>query len=209
MPPTASAILEAVAEHGSIAAAAAALHVEPDTVVDALRTLARKLDDKPRPAAQPSLFDAPPARPAPAAKPAAGGRFAHLILFTDGAARGNPGPAGAGAVLSLPDGTVIARLGKFLGVQTNNVAEYQGLIIGLEKALELGARTLDVRADSLLVISQLRGEWKVKHPGLKPYFDQARALLRKFDRVSLEHVRRELNAEADEMSNRAIDEKMP
>lgn len=208
MKPTASAILEAVAEHGSVAAAAAALQVEPETVVAALRTVARKLDDKPRPAAQRSLFDAPPARPAPAPTPPTSGRFSHLVLFTDGAARGNPGPAGAGAVLSLPDGTVVARLGKFLGIQTNNVAEYQGLLIGLEKAHELGARTLDVRADSLLVISQLRGEWKVKHPGLKPYFDQARALLRKFERVSLEHVRRELNADADEMSNRAIDERM-
>lgn len=134
--------------------------------------------------------------------------YSHLVVFSDGAARSNPGPAGAGAVVKLPNGKIVARVGKFLGVQTNNVAEYQGVIIGLKKALDLGARKIDLRADSMLAIMQLRGEWKLKHPGLKPYFDEARALLRQFDDVSIEHVRREFNADADEMSNRAIDEEM-
>lgn len=131
-----------------------------------------------------------------------------MRLECDGAARGNPGPAGAGAVLRRPDGTVVERLGRWLGVQTNNVAEYEGLLLGMRRALELGARELEVRADSLLVVSQMRGEWKVKHPGLRPLFDAARALVRRFDRVDFAHVPRERNADADEMSNRAIDERM-
>lgn len=148
------------------------------------------------------------APPVPVAPTPAAGALTRLVIFSDGASRGNPGPAGAGAVLSTPEGRVVARIGKFLGIQTNNVAEYEGVIIALEKALEIGARDLEIRADSMLVIMQLRGEWKLKHPGLKPYFDKARELLRRFDRTNLQHVRRELNAEADEMSNRAIDERL-
>lgn len=203
-----SDILEAVATHGSISAAAVALELEPAAVKRALEDAARRLSASAPAPAQRSLFDARPAAPASRPKASATGRLAHLVLHSDGAARGNPGPAGAGAVLSEPGGKVLTRLGRYLGMQTNNVAEYEGVILGLEKALELGVRHLDVRADSLLVINQLRGEWKVKHPGLKPHYERARALLKQFERVTLEHVRRELNVEADEMSNRAIDEKM-
>lgn len=205
---SASGILEAVAVHGSVAAAAAELKLEQATVVQALRDAARRLNVPPSQPAQRSLFDASNVAPAPQTPTDATVRFFHLVLHSDGAARENPGPAGAGAVLSEPGGKIVARLGRFLGSQTNNVAEYEGVILGLEKAAELGVRHLDVRADSMLVIKQLRGEWKVKHPGLKPYFERARNLLRQFEKVTLEHVRRELNVEADEMSNRAIDEKM-
>jgi ribonuclease HI len=157
-----------------------------------------------------------PAQPASGTAPVAAseapipstGKWPKLVVYTDGAARGNPGPAGAGAVVKTPEGPIVARCGKFLGVQTNNVAEYQGVLIGLKRALELGAREVLLRADSLLVINQLKGEWKVKHEGLRPLFEEARQLLRKFDRVALQHVPREQNGDADEMSNRAIDERM-
>jgi ribonuclease HI len=129
-------------------------------------------------------------------------------VFSDGAARGNPGPAGAGAVVLDSKGKVLARVGKFLGKQTNNVAEYQGLLIGLERAKELGAREVEVRADSLLLIRQLEGVYQVKNAALKALHAQAKALLRGFDRVELRHVPREENTLADEMSNRAIDERM-
>lgn len=128
-------------------------------------------------------------------------------LFTDGAARGNPGPAGAGAVLVSPDGQQ-ERLGKFLGVQTNNVAEYEGLLLGLRRARSLGVTSLEVLADSELMVRQLNGEYRVKAPGLLPLFEQARGLMREFASVTARHVRREENKAADEMSNWAIDERM-
>jgi len=142
----------------------------------------------------------------PAAKEAAPGRV--VRVYSDGAARGNPGPAGAGAVLTDENGHAIARLGRFLGKQTNNVAEYQGLILGLTHALQLGYRDVEVRADSQLLVRQLKGEYAVKHAGLKPLHAEAIRLLRSFDHVEIQHVPREENALADEMSNRAIDEEM-
>ena len=129
-------------------------------------------------------------------------------VYSDGAARGNPGPAGAGAVLTDAAGNVIARLGRYLGKQTNNVAEYEGLLLGLKHARELGYREVEVRADSQLLIRQLKGEYAVRHAGLKPLHAEALRLLRSFDRYDLQHVPREENALADEMSNRAIDEEM-
>ena len=129
-------------------------------------------------------------------------------VYSDGAARGNPGPAGAGAVLTDAAGNVIARLGRYLGRQTNNVAEYEGLLLGLKHARELGYREVEVRADSQLLIRQLKGEYAVRHSGLKPLHAEALRLLHGFDRYDLQHVPREENALADEMSNRAIDEEM-
>ncbi|MGI5860778.1 MAG: ribonuclease HI family protein [Myxococcales bacterium] len=131
-----------------------------------------------------------------------------LRLFSDGAARGNPGPAGAGAVLTKADGTIVARLGKYLGTQTNNYAEYMGLLIGLEEALRLGANEIEVVADSELMVRQLTGVYKVKNAGLKPLFLRAQDLLGRFRRSTVRHVPREQNKLADEMSNRAIDERM-
>jgi ribonuclease HI len=129
-------------------------------------------------------------------------------VYSDGAARGNPGPAGAGAVLTDAAGNVIARLGRYLGKQTNNVAEYEGLLLGLKHARELGYREVEVRADSQLLIRQLKGEYAVRHAGLKPLHAEALRLLHGFDRYDLQHVPRDENALADEMSNRAIDEEM-
>ena len=112
-----------------------------------------------------------------------------LRVASDGAARGNPGPAGAGAVLF-------------------NVAEYQGLLLGLQRATELGAEELEVVADSELIIRQLTGIYRVKSPALRELHAAAMALLKGFRRVKLRHIPREENLEADEMSNRAIDEEM-
>jgi len=131
-----------------------------------------------------------------------------LRVTSDGAARGNPGPAGAGAVLFYEEGQVLERLGKFLGRQTNNVAEYHGLLLGLRRAQELGAEELEVVADSELVIRQLSGAYQVKAPALRELHSEALSLLKAFRKVKLVHVPRAENAEADEMSNRAIDEKM-
>ncbi|WP_257459755.1 ribonuclease HI family protein [Archangium lipolyticum] len=133
---------------------------------------------------------------------------ARMRLFSDGAARGNPGPAGAGAVLMDTEGRVVARLGRFLGIQTNNYAEYMGLLLGLKHARSLGVKELEVLADSELLIRQLQGRYQVKSPTLRPLYEEAAGLLKEFSQVKLVHVPREKNKAADEMSNRAIDERM-
>lgn len=127
-------------------------------------------------------------------------------LNSDGGARGNPGPAGAGIVLRDADGNLAARGGAFLGTTTNNIAEYQALLWGMRAARSLGASRLVVRADSELVVRQLRGEYRVKNEGLKPLFCEAQALRRAFESVEFVHVRREENAEADELANLAMDQ---
>jgi ribonuclease HI len=129
-------------------------------------------------------------------------------LFTDGAARGNPGPAGAGAVIISPEGHVVAKVGKFLGDETNNVAEYMGLIIGLKRAKAMGIKELDVLADSELMVKQLNGDYAVKAEHLKPLHDEAKALFKAFSEIEIRHIPREENAQADAMSNRAIDERL-
>lgn len=129
-------------------------------------------------------------------------------VYSDGAARGNPGPSGAGAILVEPSGQVVDRLGKFLGVRTNNYAEYMGLLLGLRRARDLGVSEVEVFADSELMIRQLGGRYQVKSPSLRPLYDEAVKLLNDFSRVKLVHVPREMNRAADEMSNRAIDERL-
>lgn len=134
--------------------------------------------------------------------------YLRLRLYSDGQARGNPGPAGAGAVLVEPSGQVVDKLGKFLGHQTNNYAEYMGLLIGLKRARELNVREVEVFADSELMIRQLGGRYQVKSPSLRPLYEEALQVLNGFERVKLVHVPREMNRAADEMSNRAIEERM-
>jgi len=126
------------------------------------------------------------------------------ILYTDGASRGNPGEAGAGAFLVNEDGEEIP-LTKYLGKKTNNQAEYDALILGLEELIRIKAQEADIRADSELMIKQLKGEYKVKNEGLKPYFVKAQALLKQIPKTRLSHVRREENKEADKLANQAID----
>ncbi len=129
-----------------------------------------------------------------------------LTLYADGGARGNPGPAGSGAVLLDEDGRVVTEIARFLGHATNNVAEYTALILGLEEAEKRGATELDVRMDSLLVVQQMRGRWKIKHPGLRPLALRAGELLARFPVRTIEHVPRAENGLADALVNRAIDE---
>ena len=126
-------------------------------------------------------------------------------LQADGAARGNPGPAAYGFVLTDSAGVEVAEEGKALGHATNNVAEYRGLIAGLERARLLGVRRLAVRLDSELVVRQLRGEYRVKNPGLKPLYARASALCREFDEIDIQHIRREENKRADAVANAALD----
>lgn len=127
------------------------------------------------------------------------------IVNSDGGARGNPGPGGAGIVVRSPDGQIACSGGAYLGVVTNNVAEYMALIWGMRAARALGARTLEVRADSELVVKQLRGEYRVKNEGLKPLFIEAQAVQRALGSVTFVHVPRAANAAADALANEAMD----
>jgi ribonuclease HI len=129
--------------------------------------------------------------------------------YSDGAARGNPGPAGAGGILIDKDTGEIVELGKYLGETTNNVAEYQGFIMVLEAAKARGVRELVMCTDSELLVKQVKGIYRVKAEHLVPHVDKVKALLRSFQKADVQHVRRELNKEADRMSNLAIDKRMP
>jgi ribonuclease HI len=131
-------------------------------------------------------------------------RGGSAIANIDGGSRGNPGPAGYGVHVEQPDGTV-TEIKKFLGTSTNNVAEYNGLLAALRWAVEHGVSELRIRSDSELLVKQMRGEYRVKNPGLQPLYEEARALARKIGRVTFEHVRRELNKDADRLANEAMD----
>jgi ribonuclease HI len=126
-------------------------------------------------------------------------------LFTDGGARGNPGPAAYGYVLEDEDGTVLDARGQTIGVATNNVAEYSGLVAGLAKAVELGVAELEVVSDSELVVRQMSGDYRVKNEGLKPLYLQASGLASRLSKVSYRAVRREHNKLADRLVNEALD----
>ena len=128
-----------------------------------------------------------------------------LVLHVDGGARGNPGPAAIGVVASAPDGEVVAEIAERIGVATNNVAEYRALLRGLRLAAQLGAREIEVINDSELVAHQLNGRYKVKHPSMRPLYEQAKAALRDFEHVRIRSVPRAQNARADALVNRALD----
>jgi ribonuclease HI len=123
-----------------------------------------------------------------------------IVAYTDGGSRGNPGPAGYGVRIESVDGAALAELREALGVSTNNVAEYRALLAALDWALDHGHDQVLVRSDSELLVKQMRGEYRVKHPGLQPLYEQARRLATKVGRVSFEHVRRERNRDADRQS---------
>jgi len=128
-----------------------------------------------------------------------------LNINTDGAARGNPGPAGIGAVLKDNVGKVVCEVSEYLGEKTNNQAEYMALIKALARAASIGAEDVHVFADSELMVKQIKGLYKIKNEGLKPLYDEARGLIRKFKSVSISYVPRERNREADKLANEAID----
>jgi ribonuclease HI len=128
-----------------------------------------------------------------------------LRLYTDGGARGNPGPAAYGFVLEGPGGEVVFARGEAIGVATNNVAEYSGLVAGLEKALELDATEVEVVSDSELMVKQMRGEYRVRNEALRELSTKAARLARRVDTVSYRHVRRDQNELADRLVNEALD----
>jgi ribonuclease HI len=128
-----------------------------------------------------------------------------VTVACDGASRGNPGPAGAGAQITGPDGSVLAEVAEGLGETTNNVAEYTAVIRGLERALELGATEVLLRSDSQLLINQLTGRYRVKTSHLQPLHRRVRELGARFDTIEYEHVRRERNTEADRLANLGVD----
>ena len=141
----------------------------------------------------------------PAAGPGGTPGHREVVVWTDGGARGNPGPAGYGAVLTTSGGQVLAEVAEGIGRATNNVAEYRGAIAGLEQARALGARRVRVRADSLLVVNQQKGLWRVRNEALRTLSSEARRLAGQFERVVWEHVPRERNRHADALANRAMD----
>ena len=126
-------------------------------------------------------------------------------MHVDGGARGNPGPAAAGAVTSTPEGEVLDEASELLGEATNNVAEYRGLLLGLARARALGATEVDVVNDSELIAKQVNGAYKVKHPAMRPLYLDAMAALREFERWSIRSVPRAQNAHADALVNGALD----
>ncbi len=128
-----------------------------------------------------------------------------LVLHVDGGARGNPGPAAIGVVVSSPDGEPIDEMAETIGEATNNVAEYRALLRGLERARALGATEVDIIGDSELVARQLTGAYKVKHPSMRPLYEQANAALREFERWRIRTVPRVENARADALVNAALD----
>lgn len=146
---------------------------------------------------QSSLFEKPrPSR----------GSF-EIIANIDGGARGNPGPAACGVVVRSAQGEIIKEWGEYLGIQTNNVAEYSGLIAALEFAVREKYKSLKVLSDSELMVRQMRGQYKVKNPALRDLYDRAQALVRKLANFSIEHVLRERNREADRLVNQVLDDR--
>ena len=129
-----------------------------------------------------------------------------IVAYIDGGARGNPGPAGYGVRIEDEMGGLITEFNGFLGSATNNVAEYNGLLAALRYAREHGHRKVRIKSDSELLVKQMRGEYRVKNPGLQPLFQHARTLAEDFDRIVYEHVRREQNKDADRLANIAMDQ---
>jgi ribonuclease HI len=128
-----------------------------------------------------------------------------LVVHVDGGARGNPGPAAAAAVITRPNGEPVEEVSERLGQATNNVAEYRALLLGLARARALGATEVEVVNDSELVARQINGDYKVKHPSMRPLYLDALAALRRFERWTVRSVPREQNAGADALVNRALD----
>lgn len=152
---------------------------------------------KPIPPRAARLFEEPAAN--------SGGAGAY-IANVDGASRGNPGPASYGVLVRRPDGGEVLRLKKYLGITTNNVAEYYALLTALDYALSHGITRLRVRSDSELLVRQMQGHYKVKSRSLKPLYEQARKLAAQLAWFSVEHVPREMNQEADRLANEALEE---
>jgi probable phosphoglycerate mutase len=149
------------------------------------------------------LFPAPTSKPAPKSATAK-----WISAHCDGGARGNPGPAGFGVLIQDAEGTVLAELSEFLGIQTNNFAEYSGLLAALDFALTHGHRRLRVVSDSELMVKQIQGSYKVKSPILRPLFDQAKKKIAQLEAFEITHALRHKNKDADRLANQAMDRGM-
>lgn len=132
-------------------------------------------------------------------------KYSHLVLYTDGGARGNPGPAAIGVVIKTPKGEIVEEFGQTIGATTNNLAEYQALTAGLERVVALGAPAVDCYLDSELIVKQLKGEYKVKEPVLRVQRNNIQALVSRLKSVSYHHVLRHKNQRADKLVNQALD----
>jgi ribonuclease HI len=151
----------------------------------------------------PTLFGSQPEKPLRGERPAA-----YLVAHVDGGARGNPGPAGYGVVITDQSGKRVATLSKYLGHQTNNFAEYSGLLAALDYALQHGPKALEVISDSELMVRQINGVYKVRSPILLDLYKRAKALIAQLDYFKIGHILRAKNAEADALANQAMDEGM-
>lgn len=129
----------------------------------------------------------------------------YVTIFSDGGSRGNPGPSAGGFIIVDSSNQVVAEGGEYLGITTNNQAEYQGVRLGLEKAIELGLKDVEFKVDSMLVVNQLKGIYKIKNRELWPIHERIRALMTQFNTISFKHVRREYNQQADSMVNKTLD----
>ncbi len=205
---SAAAILKILGERLSDAELARILpHVAPDAVRDALLAAARAgvAAKKPSPVSEDVSPQGRLFSESGGVQPREQGNPGPLTLYADGAARGNPGPAGAGFVILAADGSELAACGLYLGECTNNVAEYQALISGLEEVRRLGGRIVAIFLDSELIVRQLAGRYKVKAENLKPLYDRARSLLAALDSWRVDHVPRHENSRADALANKGID----
>jgi ribonuclease HI len=128
-----------------------------------------------------------------------------VIIYTDGAARGNPGPAGIGVVIKDENGPILEKISRRLGITTNNQAEYQAIIIGLEKAISLGVKNVVVKSDSELVVNQINGHYKIKSTALRPLYQRVVQLIGSLESFSISYIPREQNAAADGLANKALD----
>lgn len=131
-----------------------------------------------------------------------------VVIYTDGAARGNPGPGAIGVVIKDEAGAVAAKISQRLGVTTNNQAEYQAIIAGLEKAVGLGAKSADVKSDSELVVNQINGRYKIKNTGLRPLYQKVVQLIGQLESFSISYIPREQNKAADDLANQALDKRI-
>jgi ribonuclease HI len=130
-----------------------------------------------------------------------------FTIFTDGASRGNPGPAAIGVVIKDEKGNTVASISRCLGATTNNQAEYRGIIAGLEKAVSLGARQVTVYSDSELMVKQINGQYRIKNPALQPLYAEVVKLTGRLESFKINHIRREQNSQADALANKALDGK--
>jgi len=131
-----------------------------------------------------------------------------LDIYTDGGSRGNPGPAGIGVVIMNSDGLVVEKISEYIGEATNNQAEYQALILGLQEARFFKARSVHCYLDSELVVKQLNGKYKVKNQNMKPLFSIVQSLIKNFEKARFKHIPREKNEQADELVNKALDKEL-